>query len=317
MSEGTTAVVLFICILAGRFFSSIPEIFENLYENGVITKKSCTKRRTLGFFNDSLRGLENRINHPLMYGAAGVLSLLGFFTYNPRVSVEDPGFVGWRHFYLFEVNWILFSIVAALMFFILGIFMWKIFFTVRFIGELDRKYELKFKPHDTDGLGGFGPLEQLWFSASLWILPVILIFLVLFILDRFSKAAFFPLRGFLLFGLYVVVVVTFVIYPILRYHYTVRKPKNNLLKKIEKKIIMYYRNVERDLSRKERILDIQCRKEIKDLDEFAHKVKNIPSWPFTTVKKAGIFLGVTGVTGAISAVSPLVTKLVEYLTIYF
>ena len=298
---------LLICVLARRFFLCIPETFSKLFDDGIITKGGYSREQVLNDFNESLIIFENRLNKKkYVYMLAFLLSILGSLTYNPDIRMGDPGFVGWRHFYFFPANWILFAVVSFLMFFVLGIFMWKVLLVVHYMRKLNEQYELDLKPYDTDGLGGFKPLEHLYLNMSFLTLPIIGNFIILFVFDVFSKNALYPPGKIPPLILYIIFIVGFFIYPIYNYNNVIENRKENHLDILEKKIEVYYETVEKNLTEKEKDLDEHCRGEIEKLDKIVTKVNSISSLPFTKLQNIIIFLS------AACAIIPWLIQVIGY-----
>ncbi|MBU7011659.1 MAG: hypothetical protein HXS46_13305 [Theionarchaea archaeon] len=285
-----------------------------------------TSRDTLGDFNKSLQEFENKINGKCNYVLGLILCCLGISTHSPfsnllreslcsigiltcpvTMSLEKTGLVNWRNFIFFPVNWIAFTIVALSMFFMLGVFIWKMYCVVSFAGRLDNDYNLELKPYDTDGVGGFKPLEQLWLDMTYVAIPILSDIIILFFLNRFLGAAFYPFGRFSDLLLCNIAVVALLIYPIWNYHHVTEIQKTNFLENIEKekrtKVDEYYEEIENALFEKD--LKKEYMEHIKQYQEIVRNVKSIHSWPFTKYQKVGI---------AVSAVLAWAAQIFSFLT---
>ena len=292
-----TAGIIFF--LTRKFLLLIPNVFKNLFEDGIIRrKKGSTVKNVLADFNGSLRKFEKELNGSYEYVPGIILCILGCllccwgFLSQPRhIALGNLAYVSWRDFCFFRTNWAVFVVVSLSMFFILGIFIWKMYKVVSFIKQINNNYELVLKPYDVDGSGGFGPLEQLWLNMSFVAMPILVDLIILSILGHFWGSTYYPLgRSFDLL-LTCTFIIALLVRPILTYHRIVENQKANLLGNIENKIDNCYRKIEKALSEEEEDLEGNYLNQLKQFQEIAVKVKSIPSLPLKTYQKVIIFLG--------------------------
>jgi TolB protein len=292
-----TAGIIFF--LTRKFLLHIPDVFKNLFNDGIIRrKKGSTVKNVLADFNGSLRKFEKELNGSYEYVPGIILCILGCllccwgFLSQPRhIALGNLAYVSWRDFCFFRTNWAVFVVVSLSMFFILGIFIWKMYKVVSFIKQINNSYELVLKPYDVDGSGGFGPLEQLWLNMSFVAMPILVDLIILSILGHFWGSTYYPLgRSFDLL-LTCIFIIALLVRPILTYHRIVENQKANLLGNIENKIDNCYRKIEKALSEEEEDLEGNYLNQLKQFQEIAVKVKSIPSLPLKTYQKVIIFLG--------------------------
>lgn len=254
-----------------------------------------------------------------MYVPGTLLCCLGIFLCCLEVlnrsrytSLANLAYVSWRDFGFFPTNWLVFVFMTLSMFFVLGIIIWKMFCVISFMRELNKDYDLILKPYDTDGLGGFKPLEKLWFKMSFVAMPILANLIILSVLGYFWGPAYYPLgRSFdLLLTLFVIVVL--LIYPIQKYHSIIETQKANFIEDIERKIDRHYKKIKEALSEEEKDLEKGYLGQIRQLQEIMGDVKSIPSWPFRTYQKIYIFLGAL-IPLIMESIIPWIMKIINYL----
>jgi beta propeller repeat protein len=296
-----TATIIFF--LAREFFRYIPHAFENLFEDKIIKKKKgSSAEKVLADFNTSLQEFERQINEKYVYVPAFFICTLGIITQSRRTPLGELSFVSWSNPDFFPVNSLVFVVMALSMFFVLGILMWKMFCVVSFMRKLSNDYDLVLKPYDTDELGGFKPLEQLWLKMSYMAIPVLVVLIILSALSQVSGITFYPLGRFSDLILCNIVIVGLIVYPIWNYRRIVETQKAYLIEHVQKKIEKSYKSIEEALS-EEKDLESTSMGQIKQFQEVERRVKSIPSLPFTRYQKAYIFL---------SAIIPWIAQVMSY-----
>jgi hypothetical protein len=280
-----------------RFFLYFPEATHTLFVNGVfIKKKGSTCENVSRDYNELLQGLEKKINAQYMYVPAFSLFWL-VITFFVIVLGPIPNLkiVFWNDFHFFPVSWILLITVSSLMWYMVGIFMWKIYCVVAFMRKLAHEYEFDLNPYNPDGFGGFRPLSQVWINMALAVVLISLFYVAVFLFHYFSGSEYsylwqkyFDLTVFIL---YTLGIIAFLLYPMKKYHEIVKGLKIELLRRISTKIIRLWEIV-RDplLSDKDKGLVRISWERLERSLRFIHAVKRIPSWPFTPSERITIFL---------------------------
>ena len=172
-------------------------------------------------------------------------------------------------------------------------------YTVHFTWHLNKNYNLTLKPYDTDGIGGFGPLEELWLRMSYMAIPILLLPIILFLLNHFFGIEFNPLSTSLVCG---IIVVVLLVIPILNFRHIVERGKANLLESIGTKIRKYQKKIEECLY-EDKVLEESYMKKIVELEKIVLRTKNVSSLPFKKYQKLYIFL---------SAITPWITGIISY-----
>ena len=289
-----------------KFFHCIPDTFEKLQEDEIIEKKKESNcEQVLKDFNESLKELKNRMNGHKIYIPGVIICFLLIYCYSHDIqSVCMKGVtvgVTWRSFYYFPLNSIVHIVVVLSLFLMFSILITKMAYVVKFMKELNNKYELALKPYDTDGLGGFGPLEQLWFNMISMVIPILAIIGVLSLLDQYFGTTYYSLgRVSELFG-FSIFIVALLVYLVLFYYHIVRTQKNRILEDIEKEIEKHYKKS--GITDKEKDVDSDSMKKIEQLQKIVSNIKGIPSLPFTTLHKTYILS---------SAGIPLIIQIISY-----
>ncbi|MGC1122417.1 MAG: hypothetical protein WBA22_15095 [Candidatus Methanofastidiosia archaeon] len=284
---------------ARKFFSYVPEVFEILFNDGIITKKGMTSQEVLTHFNESLEEFEKNLNERYMYITAFFVVSNGvFFSF-----YRFPGgirYVGWISPNFFPGTFFVFTVIDLSFFFIFGILLWKMLCVVDFMRLLNRKYDLLLNPYDTDGMGGFGPLEELWLRMSYMAIPVLMIPIILFLLHHFFSIAYNPLSTSFICS---AVSVGLLVVPILNFHYMVEGGKASLLEGVETKVRKCQKKIEESLYGDKDMEDSSMR-QIEELEKIVLRIKSVPSLPFKKYQKIYIFL---------SAIIPWVIGIISYL----
>jgi len=290
-------VAIGLFLLMRRFFSYIPQAFRTLYENGIFRKKKDSKEKILTDYNNSLKEFENRINGNRIHVPAFSLYFILILNFLFHIEqIDELNILIWNDIHFFPLNWTVLIIVASLMWFMVGIFIWKMYCVVSFMKRLAQQYEFALNPYNPDGFGGFKPLGQLWLSIGLIIIPILLFYVNLFIFYRFFR---FP---YLLFQKYydLVIIISYttgiivlLVYPMQEYHNIVKGQKTELLKNIKIRIDRPWERLEkRLLSGKGMHLPKKSAEQLGQISEIVSKIQNVPSWPFTPSEKMSIFLSV-------------------------
>ncbi len=284
------------------FFAYISCAFQTLFEDGIFKKKKRSTENVLDDFNRSLTEFEKRINEKSMYLFGFLICSFGLITYFISIPKKTFSSVSWCDFDFFPANSIVASVVEFSIWFMFGIFIWKMICLVHFTWQLNRDYILEFKPYDIDGAGGFGPLEELWLKMSYVAIPVLLIPIILFFMNHFIGTFFDPFSTSVLCG---AVVVILLVFPVWNYHNTIETQKTNFLERIEQKIEVCHEKVEEVLSDSQKKMENHYIEQINQFQEIALKVKGVPSLPFKRYQKIYITL---------SAIAPLIPKIISYFT---
>ena len=280
-----------------RFFLHFPEATRTLFMNGVFKKKKgSTCENVSSDYNELLQGLEKKINAQYMYVPA---FLLFWFVIIFFVSVIEPikdlDIVFWNNFHFFPVSWILLITVSSLMWYMVGIFMWKLYCVVAYMRKLAHEYEFDLNPFNSDGFGGFRPLSQVWINMALAVVQISLFYVAVFLFHYSSGSEYYYLWqkyfDLTVFILYTLGIIAFLLYPMKKYHEIVKGLKIELLRRISTKIIRLWEIV-RDplLSDKDKGLVRTSWERLERSLRLVHAVKRIPSWPFTPSERITIFL---------------------------
>ena len=291
----SVAIVLFFLIK--RFFIYIPQAFSALYKNKIFKKKKNSKEKILTDYNSSLKEFENQINGNHIYVPA--FSLYFVLILNFLIHIEKIGELNiliWNDIHFFPLNWIVLIIVASLMWFMVGIFIWKMYCVVSFMRKLAHQYEFALNPYNPDGFGGFKPLGQLWINIGLIIIPILLFYVNIFFFYRFFRLPYLLFQKYydlVIITSYTIVIIILLVYPIQEYHNIVKNQKIKLLKNIEIGIDRPWQRLEkRLLSGKRMHLPKSSVEELSQTSKVVSKIQNVPSWPFTSSEKMSIFLSV-------------------------
>lgn len=302
-------IAIGIFFIAKRFFSYIPQAFEIIFTNNILKKKKGSSSENLPIdYDKSIKEFEGLINSKKMYLLASFLYIFVILVFClSEIPIEEITVLWWTNIDFFPVCWIVSSITAPLMWFYVGIFIWKMFSIVFFMWQLSSQYEFTLKPYNPDGFGGMKPLGQLWLNMIFVAILVIVAWLIMFFFLR-SFGIVYPLQPrveFLIIILYTIFILILLIYPMQSYHRLIEREKANLLKDIESKIKYHYKKIEKAiLSTNTRNLDTWSVEQIKYYHEIAIKIKSIPSWPFSSSEKISIIL---------SVIIPWVLQGVDYL----
>lgn len=285
---------------AREFFSYVPRVFQVLYRNGIISEKGVTSQKVLIHFNESLKEFEKNLNKWYMYVIACVVVLLGIlFTF--RRFPEGIRYVNWISLNFFPGTYFLFSVIDLSIFFIFGILLWKMSCVVYFLWLLNKKYDLKLNPYDTDGMGGFGPLEKLWLKMSYMVLPVLMIPVILFLLHQYSGTDFNPFSTSLICSF---VSVGLLVVPILNFYHIVESGKTSRLEEVEVKIRECQNKIEESLHG-DKDVEESSMKQMELCEKIVLRIKSVPPLLFKKYKKAYFFL---------SAIIPWIPEIISYLT---
>ena len=286
-----------------NFFRSIPDIFGALCDNGAIMKKGSTCEEVLADFNKSLENLEDKINGYKIYLPGICIYAALLLIYFPPANFKEFSYfsVSWNHSGFFPENWIASNVVAVSLMLMSAILVTKMFLIVLFMKELNQ-YDMALRPYDTDGLGGFKPLETLWFNMISVVMPVLAVFGVLSLLDRYVGIAHYSVERFLNLFLFSIGIVVLLLVLILYYYRMVKTQKTKMLNDIDKKIQTYYEKAH--ITEEGKDVDEESMRQIEQLQKVVFKVKSIPSFPFTTLHKIYILS---------STIIPLVIQIINYV----
>ena len=302
-----TAIGLFF--LLRRFFFYIPQAFETLFENKIFReKKEGTRENGLMTYNRLLQEFEEKIYAKNMYILAFLMYFLVILFFVIMIEpIQELDIVLWSDFHLFPLNWSVIVLTAPLMWFVVGIFVWKMYCVVAFMRKLAHEYEFDLNPYNPDGFGGFKPLGQLWVNIAFVIIPVLLTFAFSFVFHRYFELSYPLWRRYVDFTIIIActtVITIFLVYPMKEYHDIVRDEKLELLKGINVKIRRLWEIVREPLlSEKDEDLVRTTWEQLERSSRFVDVVRRIPSWPFTPSEKVGIFL---------IAITPWIIETIRY-----
>ncbi|MBU7046364.1 MAG: hypothetical protein HXS54_07985 [Theionarchaea archaeon] len=289
------AVCLFFFLR--RFFLYLPEATHTLFMNGVfIKKKGSTRENVSSDYNEMLQGFEKKINAHYMYiPAFSLFWLVIVFFVRVIEPIKDLDILFWNDFHFFPVSWILLITVSSLMWFMVGIFMWKMYCVVAFVRKLAHEYEVDLNPYNADGFGGFGPLSQVWINMALAVVLISLFYAAVFLFHYFSDSEHYYLWqkyfDLTVFILYTLGIIAFLLYPMKKYHEIVKDQKSELFRCINSKNDRFWKMVreplfsdkDEDQVRSFAEQSVICR-------QLSEEVRKIPSWPFTPPERISIFL---------------------------
>ena len=296
-------VPLFIFYFVKRLFSYIPEVFDRLFEDGIITKGKKSTDQVLSDLEKSLKNFENLINGKIMYMVGIGFSVAAFIDYFLDIPRKSVFLVHWNDFDFFPLNSTAYAVVVLIIFFTFGLFIWKMICIVGFMWQLNRKYDLVLKPYDTDGSGGFGPLEELWLRMSFVGIAVFAIPLFLLFLNQFFGTFFNPVS---ISGFCSIPVVVLLVILVWNYHHIIETGKTNYLDSIEEKIEIPQERIDKYLFKEKKgDLDDNCITQIEQLQKIKSEVDSIHSLPFKQYQK--IYL-------SLSIILPWIPKIIEYFT---
>lgn len=292
----TYLVAIGLFFLLRRYFSYIPQAFETLFENKIFReKKGGTRENVLTPYNKSLQEFEKRIYAKTMYILAFLLWFFVMLFFVILIEpIENLDLVFWSDFNIFKPNWLVNVVVASLMWFAVGIFLWKMYCVVAFMRKLAHEYEFDLNPYNPDGFGGFKPLGQLWVNMAFVIISVLLTFAFTFIFHRYLELSYPVWHRYADLAViiaYTTVIIIFLVYPMKEYHDIVRNEKLELLKGINVKIRRLWKIAKEPLlSDRDEDLVRAYWEQLERSRRFVDVVKRIPSWPFTPSEKVGILL---------------------------
>ncbi len=231
----SVAIVLFFLIR--RFFLYIPKAFLALYDNKIFKRKKNSKEKILTDYNNSLKEFEDLINGNRIYVPAFSLFLILILNFLIHIEeIHELDILIWNDIHFFPLNWTVLIVVASLMWFMVGIFIWKMYCVVSFMKKLALQYEFALNPYNPDGFGGFKPLGQLWLNIGLIIVPILLFYVNLFFFYRFFGLPYFLFEKYydlVIISSYTIGIVVLLIYPMWEYQNIVRGQKTKLLGNIE------------------------------------------------------------------------------------
>jgi hypothetical protein len=185
-------VVIILFFLVRRFFLYIPQALIVLYENRILKKKKNSEEKILTDYNNSLQELEDLINGNRIYVPAFSLYVILILNFIIHIEeIDELNILVWNDIHFFPLNWTVLIIVASLMWFMVGIFTWKMYCVVIFMKKLADQYDFALNPYNPDGFGGFKPLGQLWLNIGLIIIPILLFYVNLFFIAFLDYRTFY------------------------------------------------------------------------------------------------------------------------------
>ena len=293
----TYSIAACLFFLLRRFFLYIPEAAEILFMNGVFKKKKgSTCENSLADYNELLQKFESTINAKYMYIPAFLMfSLVIIFFVTIIEPIPNHEMVFWNNYHFFPLSWILLITVSSLMWYFIGIFMWKMYCVVAFMRKLAHEYEFDLNPYNPDGFGGFRPLGQVWINMALAVILISLFYVAIFLFHySFDPEHYYVWQKYFdltIFISYTIGIIAFLFYPMTTYHELVRNQKSELLMRINTKINRLWMMARDPLfSDKDEDLVRSCAEQLDICRQFNEAVRKIPSWPFTPSERISIFL---------------------------
>ena len=306
----TYSVAISLFFFIRRFLLYTPRAFEILFTNGIFKeKKGSTRDNLLSDYNESLQKFENTINSKNMYVIAFLLHFLVITNFFILITpIPDLEFVLWYNFDFFPLNWIVLNIVAPLMWFLAGILIWKMYCVISFTRKVTHQYEFGLNPRIRDGFGGFKPFSRLWVNIALVIVPILLYHTAIFVYSLCQDLPYSSQQKYIDLAIiisYTIVVVILLIYPMKEYHDIVETQKVKNFRRITAKINRLWKIVKEPLlTGEDEDLVKNSEEELECSLRFVHKVKKIPSWPFTPSEKIGVLM---------IAIIPWILETIRYL----
>lgn len=243
-----------------------------------------------------------------MYVPAFLLFFLAIWIfYNSIRPIEEVNMILWQNFHLFPLNWGIFLIVVSSMWFMVGIFLWKMYCVVSFMRELTKEYDFVMNPFNSDGFGGFKPFGLLLLDIILIATPITLYYIIVFIFSNFYDIPYFFEERIihLFFGItYLTAAALILGYPLQNYHNVVEEKKAFLLGDVEERIDKCYREIENNIQNEDNISQ-DSMNQLRNFHEIALRINSVPSWPFTSFERIIIY---------ISAIAPWVGIALSYLS---
>jgi hypothetical protein len=230
-----------------------------------------------------------------MYIAAFSLCFLAAAVLISTISpMQGLNVVMWNDFNFFPHNWIILVTVSCCMWFMVGIFLWKLYSVVFFMRHLKLQYEFNLNPYNPDGMGGFKPLGRIWASMVLIVFPISMYYIAILLFHQFSAAAYLLWQRSIdvtIMILYTFGISLFIGYPMKNYHDIVKSEKSYILESINAKIVRLWEIVREPLLSGKNEDSIRSYEETLDYSlRFIQTVREVPSWPFTPSERVGVFL---------------------------
>ena len=129
---------------ATRFFRCIPRKFKELLDDKIIKKRKFSERKVEDDFKESLQELEKLINGNLMYVPGFLIAAFGYYLYFREVQYQRFQVILWNNFDVFPLSSLMFAVVELSIFFVFGIFLWKMGAAIYFTMKLNKDYELEY-----------------------------------------------------------------------------------------------------------------------------------------------------------------------------
>ena len=294
--SSTYLMIISLFFLVKRFLSYIPQAFQELFTKGIFKeKKGSTRENVLIDYNKSLQEFENLINSKRMYVPAFLFYFLVIIFFVVHITpIQDLDIVTWDNFYFFPFNWIVITIVGPLMWFVVGILIWKMYCVASFMRKLALQYEYDLDPYNRDGFGGFKPLGQLWVNLALVITPFLLSHILGFLFHRYFELSY-PLWQMSIDSViiisYIIIIIILLIYPMKKYHDIVRGEKLEHIRRYNERNTELWKVVKGPLLSGENEDSVKASWEQLECSlQEIRAVKEIPSWPFTLSERIGVLL---------------------------
>lgn len=282
--------------LMRRFFLHMPHALQKFYVNRAIRgKKGNPHKDLLVNYNELLHEFERKINAASMYMAGFSLCFMtAAILITGTGPMQNIHVVMWNDFNFSPHNWLVFVAVSCCMWFMVGIFLWKLYSVVFFMRHLTSQYEFNLNPYSPDGMGGFKPLSRIWANMVLVVLPISICYIAILLFHRFSVGHYLLWQRIIdisIMILYTLGIYLLIGYPMKKYHDIIENEKSYILESINAKIVRLWELVrepllsgknEDPMRRYEETLDHSLR--------VIQTVREVPSWPFTPSERVGVFL---------------------------
>ncbi|MBU7046365.1 MAG: hypothetical protein HXS54_07990 [Theionarchaea archaeon] len=195
-----------------------------------------------------------------------------------------------------------------MMWFLAGILIWKMYCVISFTRKVTHQYEFGLNLRNDDGFGGFKPLSNLWINIALVIVPILLYHTAIFVYNFRLELSYSSQQKYIDLAIiisYTIVVIILLIYPMKEYHDIVETQKVENFRRVNAEINRLWKIVREPLlTGKDEELVKNSEEDLECYLRSVHKVKRIPSWPFTPPERVGIFM---------IAIIPWILETIRYL----
>jgi len=309
--SGTWVVSILIFITSlfiKKLFDDAQYYFKRLWD-----RKIFEDSVNLSKYIKYLYEYEKQANSKLSY----ILGMLFVVIYLPLhiTIIENDARKGIIFFYdyrYFPITRILVHLFASFYVFLIGIFLWKVYFIVKSMRGISnsKNFQLRLQPLNPDKSAGLHPLGKLSFYISRIILTfgLYVSYIISLGLARktlYSSTLFIVI---IMMIIYLSLSIFLFFYPILSAHNLMMKVKDNLLDKLSAKLGVMYSKMYDDLANTESKFDSEQTTQLLNLRELYLEAGKMPVWPFDTDTLLR-FIG--------SVVSPIFLLIIEvFISVY-